>query len=229
MAAWKASGVVEVFDMQTVDFPAEYRGHQTTSSVRYGVGRFGDVIANWVQPVSGSNAFADFLKSHSAGAFALLHRVASLAELDAEVDRMARLNVRVLQRGSMGDDDSRYVLFDTEPEGKYTVGIYFQRANAPLPPAGARKVTQFAFIVRDEAPVSKFWARLGWPEMSITHPVLHALEYRGKSADSKGRFGWMRHGKVPYEWVVPTKRPEHMARSPQRTWGGHSPYGFRCG
>jgi hypothetical protein len=212
LARWKPSGAVEAFDVQTANFQAAYRGQQTESVVRYAAGRFGDVIANWVEPVSGSNAFAGFLKRHGPGVFALLHRAGSPAELDAEVTRMSALGVDVVQSGPMGDDGSRYVLFDTAGEGKYTLGVYYHPAEAPLTGAAPR-VTQFAFIVRDEASVSTYWAKLGWPEMSITHPVLHALEYRGKPANFKSRLGWMRHGTVVYEWIIPEKGPS--------TWHDH--------
>ena len=213
LEGWKPSGAVEVFGVQTADFQTEYRGQQSESAVRFAVGRFGDVLSNWVQPVSGTNAFTDFLKRHGPGVFALMHRVDSIAALEAEVARMSKLGVKVLQRGPMGDDESRYVFFDTAPEGKYTVGIYYQPLTPPAPAAGSPKVTQFAFIVRDEAPVSRYWAKLGWPEMSITHPELHALEYKGAPATFRSRLGWMRHGKVVYEWIVPEKGPS--------TWHDH--------
>ena len=207
VAAWKTSGAVEIFGKQTAEFEAEYRGRTSSSSVYFAAGRFGDVIANWMQPVSGNNAFADFLKTHGPGVFALLHRVPSRSELDAEVARMKSLDVAVLQTGPMGDDDSRYALFDTRREGKYTLGIYYQQQSPPPAPASARKVTQFAFIVHDEKPVAKYWARLGWPDMSITRPELNALDYRGKPGDFKARLGWMRHGRVAYEWIMPEKGP----------------------
>jgi methylmalonyl-CoA/ethylmalonyl-CoA epimerase len=141
------------------------------------------------------------------------HRVPTLAEIETEVARMKSLNVAVLQRGPMGDDGSRYVLFDTRPEGKYTLGIYYQPQSAGSAPPDAKHVTQFAFIVRDDAAVSKYWSKLGWPEMIITHPDLSALEYRGKPAEYRSRLGWMRHGKVPYEWIMPEKGPS--------TWQDH--------
>jgi hypothetical protein len=213
IAAWKPSGVVQLFDIQEINTEGEYQGRQTAMSFRFGVGRFGDVIANWIQPLGGNNAFTDFLKSHGPGVCAIMHRVPAQAELDAEVNRMTGLGVKVLQRGPMGDDDSRYVIFDTRPEGKYAVGIYYMPQEAPPAPSSARKVTQFAFITRDDAPVSKYWAKLGWPEMSITHPDLHALEYRGKPGDFRSRLGWMRHGKVVYEWIMPEKGPS--------TWQDH--------
>jgi methylmalonyl-CoA/ethylmalonyl-CoA epimerase len=213
LAGWKASGVVQVFATESTNFHADYRGARTESTVKYAAGCFGDVVANWLQPVSGSNAFADFLKRHGPGVFALMHRVGSRPELNTEVARMTGLGVKVLQRGSMGDDESEYVLFDTAPEGKYTIGLYYQPGTAPATPASAREVTQFAFIVHDEAPVSKYWAKLGWPDMSITHPQLHGLEYRGKPGDFGARLGWMRHGKVVYEWIVPEKGPS--------TWQDH--------
>jgi hypothetical protein len=181
-------------------------------SFRFAVGRFGDVTANWMQPLGGTNAFTDFLKRHGPGLFTVLHRVPTSAELDAEVKRMAGLGVGILQRGPMGDDGSRYVLFDTHTEGKYTLGIYYMPGEPDLSPS-AHKVTQYAFITRDDGPVSKYWAKLGWPEMSVTHPELHGLEYRGKPADFRSRLGWMRHGKIVYEWIMPEKGPS--------TWQDH--------
>ena len=213
LAAWEPSGVVQVFGKQTADFEADFRGRKIESSVRFAAGRFGNVIANWLQPLSGSDAFAEFLKNHGPGVFALMHRVENIADLESEAARMGALGVSVLQRGSMGDDDSRYILFDTRPRGKYTVGIYYQPGNVPPAPPTARTVTQFAFVVRDEAAVAKYWAGLGWPVMSITHPELHGLEYRGKPGDFRARLGWMRHGKVVYEWIVPEKGPS--------TWHDH--------
>ena len=213
LAAWQPSGVVEVFGTNDVDTNGEYRGKQTEMSFRYAAGRFGDVIANWIQPLGGTNAFTEFLKRHGPGVMGVMHRVPTPSALDAEVKRMAALGVGVLQSGPMGDDESRYAIFDTEPEGKYSLGIYWMPQEAPPAPPTARRVTQFAFILKDEAPVAKYWAKLGWPEMSITHPDLHHLEYRGKPADYKSRLGWLRHGKVVYEWIMPEKGPS--------TWQDH--------
>lgn len=213
VAEWKGSGVVEVSGTRSADFEAEYQGKYGASSVRFAAGRFGDIVANWLEPVSGSNAFADFLKTHGPGVFAVMHQVGSLAEMNAEVTRMKGLGVGVVQRGPMGDDDSSYVLFDTRGEGKYTLGIYWMPQRSGPAPESARKVTQFAFIVRNEGPVAKYWSRLGWPVMSVTHPKLHGLEYKGKPGDFRARLGWMRHGKVAYEWIVPEKGPS--------TWHDH--------
>jgi hypothetical protein len=213
LSAWKASGAVEIFEVQEATFFAEYKGTRGESAVRFGVGRFGDVIANWMQPVSGSNAFSDFLESHGPGVFALLHRVSGATEFSGEIERMKRLGVGVLQQGSMGGPDARYAFFDTRSAGKYTLGIYYGLPPAPPPPPLAPKVTQFAFIANDEEPVAAFWERLGWPRMNVTHPRLHALRYQGQEADFKARLGWMRHGSVPYEWVIPEKGPS--------TWHDH--------
>jgi hypothetical protein len=49
--------------------------------------------------------------------------------------------------------------------------------------------------------------------MSITHPDLHHLEYRGKPAEYRSTLGWMRHGKVTYEWIRPELGPS--------TWQDH--------
>lgn len=148
LAAWKSSGVVEVFaDPQTVGYDAEYKGKATHSTVRFGVGRIGDVLTNWMQPVSGSNAMAAFLERSGGGVFSLLHRVSGADELNREVARMNALGVAVLQRGSMGRPESEYVFFDTQAQGKYTLGIYYQPEQIPAAPSDRPKVTQFAFAI----------------------------------------------------------------------------------
>jgi hypothetical protein len=62
-------------------------------------------------------------------------------------------------------------------------------------------------MVREHEPASKFWAKLGWPEMSVTHGPLSETTYMGKPAEFDAKLGWQRHGKVVYEWILPLKGP----------------------
>jgi catechol 2,3-dioxygenase-like lactoylglutathione lyase family enzyme len=69
-------------------------------------------------------------------------------------------------------------------------------------------------VARDLERVSKFWARLGLPEMSFTHPALWDLRYHGQPGQFDAILGWQRHGSVVYEWIQPTAGPttyvDHM-------------------
>lgn len=216
VAAWEKLGVLRTKAPVEVDAPVTFRGAPTNAPFRWAVGRFGDTTVDFVQPRGGSNAFADFAKRHGQGVMGLLHRVDSVRALETEIARMRGLGVEVLQSSSFADEggrEVRYALFDTEGGGKYTIGvIYVQEGYAgPLTPpaaaAGDRKVTQYAFAVRDLQEVGRYWERLGWPAMEVTVPDTSELEYRGKPGAFGMRLGWHRHGKVPYEWILSTKEP----------------------
>jgi len=135
---------------------------------------------------------------------------------------MKRAGVAILTSSKLGEE-GRYTLFDTEEEGKYVLGLIYGPEGAPgglhgAPEArlNAKKVSQFAFVARDLNTVSKYWVRLGFPEMSFTHPALWDLRYHGQPGQFDAILGWQRHGNVVYEWIQPTKGPttylDHMAK-----------------
>jgi hypothetical protein len=164
---------------------------------------------NWIQPrVEGP--LASVLAGRGEGVFSLMHRVGSLEEMNREVERMAGLGVKTLDRGVVGG--FTYVFFDTAAQGKYVLGLIHGPEH---PPDGAGpRVTQFAFVARDTHAASDYWARLGWPAMDYTHGQLRDLEFRGQPGQFDQELGWQRHGKVVYEWIKPLKGPnvydEHL-------------------
>src|SRR3954451_1252939 len=120
-AGWKGLGVGEADPVQGVKSPVKYRTGTLENRCRWAVGRFGDVTIDLIQPLSNAGAFADFKRRHGdQGVAALVHRVSTRAVLDEEISRMSRLGVDVLERGKVaGSASADYVLFDTEPDGKY--------------------------------------------------------------------------------------------------------------
>jgi hypothetical protein len=181
-------------------------------------GHLGDIAVQWIQPERGANAYSDFLeRHHGAGVFSLVHRAPTRAALDAEVDRMKALGVGILQSESKPDGSMR-VYFDTEPDGKYVLGLTC--AAAPAPPAAEvapdRRVAQYAFTVRRLQPVLEYWSRLGFTDKSTTHPPLWDLRYHETPGQFDAELGWQRHGRVTYEWILPLKGPtvysDHMER-----------------
>ncbi|HET8550836.1 MAG TPA: VOC family protein [Bryobacteraceae bacterium] len=212
VAAWKKTGMLVIADFGTMETEDTLRGQPIKARFRWAVGRFPNVTADFVQPLDGGSAYSEYLKKHGAGVFALIHRVPNAAALNAEVARMEKLGVGVLQR--QGD---AYVMLDTEPGGKYVLGLLNDEpppAPAPLP--SARPVTQYAFAVRDLDAVSKYWSALGWPVMSTNDFTGPDRMYRGNPGRFTMRLGWQRHGKVPYEWILSTRGPnvyeDHLAK-----------------
>ena len=69
------------------------------------------------------------------------------------------------------------------------------------------KINQYAFAIREADEVSEFWAKLGFPEFEIKHPILGDTKYYGEIVDHELIQGWQKHGTVSYEWCIPVKPP----------------------
>ena len=187
-----------------------YRGRPAACTAQVADGHLGDVAVQWVQPIEGCGAYADYLARHGEGVFSLVHRAPSREALQAEIDRLNALGVGTLQSETVPGrrGAATRVYFDTEPQGKYVLGVvqYPDGAEPDAAPAG-RKVAQYAFTVRALAPVLDFWSRLGFAERSVTHPPLWDLRYHQEPGAFDAELGWQRHGRVAYEWILPLKGP----------------------
>ena len=195
---------------------SRFRGSPAPVRARLATAWFGEVQAHFLQPLGGENAFTEFLARHKGGVFSLMHRAPDPAAIRAEIERLAALGVGVLQQGTLPLDEGtfHYVFFDTGREGKYVLGLYAEPGPPSVPDARGPRITQFAFAVRNPEPVSRFWAKLGFPEMTYSRPQMSELVYRGLPGKFDMRLGWQRHGKVPYEWIEPLAGPsayhEHL-------------------
>lgn len=203
---WKKLGLMVVEDIGETNLPVEYRGKNAEARVHWIVGALGDTFIDFVQPLGGENAYSDFLRRHGSGVFALVHQVPSMDSFDAEVERLRTLGVRVLQRGIIDSEgrEVKYAYMDTEPEGKYVVGLT-DYSGSPSPPDNpSARINQFAFVIRDVKAVSAFWQKLGFPPITVSRSSPRELRYRGKPAHYVQDLGFQHHNpKVAYEWCVP--------------------------
>ena len=212
-AGWGKLGFPLLRDFGEVTLPVGYRGEPRSAVVRVAQASFAGLDVFWFQPVSGTNAWSDFLERHGDGIMSVNYAVPSSEALDAEVARLEGLGVGVLQSLEVdaGGGPVRAVHMDTEAGGKYVLGLTTGRVPAPpqaAPPApfGA-KLSQYAVVVRDLGAVSRYWEKLGLPAMEVTHPTLTDLKYHGAPGQFDQRLGWHRHGTVTWEWIVPLKGP----------------------
>lgn len=219
VAGWKTLGFTDIGSVRTVTLDVSYRGAPVTCVAKIADGHLGDVAVQWIQPVQGSNAYSDFLARHGTGMFSLVHAVSTPEALRAEVDRLHALGVGTLQSETATASDGTAIrtYLDTEPQGKYTLGLrYAPHVDPPVAAPPGRKVAQFAFTVRRLEPVLDYWSRLGFTERSTTHPPLWDLRYHDQPGQFDQTLGWQRHGRVVYEWIAPLKGPtvysDHMER-----------------
>jgi hypothetical protein len=207
VAGWQKLGMIEIGAKP-----------KSGEGVRWTVARLGNLAVDFIQPLEDKSVFARYRKNHGQGVMALIHRAPTAIAMEQEVARMKQAGVGTLISGSLGEV-GRYTLFDTAEEGKYVLGLIYGPTGAQGAPEArpdAKKVSQFAFVVRNLEQVSKYWTTLGFPEMSLTHPPLWDLRYHGQPGQFDAILGWQRHGNVMYEWIQPTKGPttylDHMAK-----------------
>jgi hypothetical protein len=205
---WEKVGLIRIESRSDAELPVTFRGKATKAKVRMASGFLGDVRVEWIQPMDGDNAFTEFQEKHRMGIFSLVHRVATPEALQQEKDRLRGLGVSVLQ------SDEHVTYFDTEPEGKYVLGLYYG-PDAPAPgEAPEKKIVQFAFTAHDIKPVSDYWAKLGLGAMAFNKGNLSDVEYWGKPTEIQQGFGWQRGRKIVYEWLSPITTPntfdDHM-------------------
>lgn len=80
---------------------------------------------------------------------------------------------------------TRPTYFDTEAEGKFSLGLVYRPGGMKAIDTGASGrpaiVQHFGVVVRDMPPVSAYWEKLGFPALKIDPiPAREDLIYKGK-------------------------------------------------
>lgn len=188
-------------------------GRPATISTRQVTGRLGNLTVNFLQPAQGqSNSYNDFLKRHKDGIFAVVHEVPTSEAMDEEIQRMAGLGVSVLQQVTFEIDHTAvtYAYFDTEPRGKYVLGLVYWPGGAPKP-LEQKTVSHIAPVVRDAAAVREFWQKLGFPGFALEHATpRNDSRYRGQPLLLAFDVGFQRLGAISYEWIQPPSAPANI-------------------
>ncbi len=210
-AHWDNLGFSQVLVLDTVEARLEQADKKV--QLRLALANLGGAHIAWIQPIGGISLFSDFLTDHGNGAMSLVHRLKGAEQLKDEQDRLSSLGVDILEKFSIftGRGDLKYMLMDTQEEGKYILGFTYGD-HSPWQELTAEnqhqmKINQYAFAIREADEVSDFWAKLGFPEFQINHPVLGDTKYYGELVDHELIQGWQRHGTVAYEWCIPVKPP----------------------
>jgi catechol 2,3-dioxygenase-like lactoylglutathione lyase family enzyme len=199
VAAWQKVGLEEIRDHGRFMMDGSRR-----LAAGFTTGRLGGFAVEILQPDAGDPVYDAFLQRHGEGVFAVLYAVPDRQQLDRETARLGALGVRVLHTLNAGT--AHYTFFDTEPAGKYVLALV-SRPQAETG-AGSAKVTHVGLVIRKAAPVSEFWHRLGFPEMSLADASPREDgRYHGKPLLLPFGVGWQNYSHPTLEWIIPPQDP----------------------
>ena len=204
--AWEALGLSGVRVYTNIRLTGEFRGKPVTIIAWQLTGQLGNLTIDFIQPAEGQeNAYTNFLEQHGDGILAFVHEVQNRQEMEREIARMKAIGVGVLQQLTHGD--ATFTYFDTEPEGKFVLGLVHRPAAASQPPRPLT-VTHFSPVVWNPAAVSAYWQRLGFPAIAMQHLAPRPdSRYKGQPLSLAFDIGQQRYSQFSYEWISPPPNP----------------------
>ena len=209
---WAEIGFSEIEDLKKVKL-ISHGLKDDKGTIKASIAHLGGAKALWIQPLSGETIFSRYLNKNGEGAVALIHKVKNEEQLHEVTQLLARANIGKIATYTLQTKtgDLKYTIMDTKEKGKYFMGFVIDERMENNSYNGNNqqnmKFNQYAFAIKDEIPVSSFWASAGLPEFEITHGPVTDKEYFGRSSDFDMKLGWQRHGTIVYEWIIPLKPP----------------------
>jgi hypothetical protein len=124
---------------------------------------------------------------------------------------MKEKGVGVLQQVTVQRDrvPLTYTYFDTEPEGKFVLGLVYAPGGMRAA-AGPALVSHVSPVVWDAAAVSAYWERLGFPAFPMQHAARAGSRYRDRPLSLAFEVGYQRHTQFLYEWISPPPDPPNI-------------------
>jgi hypothetical protein len=209
LRGWSSLGMSDVHDFGTVAFKGEYHGRPVAGSARLAWGHIGNLSVDMLEPQGGDSAFNAFLSNHGDGIVSLVYEVKGKDDVTKEVERMRALGVQVLQHFRIETDrgPAEFTFFDTEPRGKYVLGLVHWPGGV-APPGAPATVSHIAFAIREAKPVSDYWQQIGFPAMPVSHASPREdSRYHGMPLLLAFDVGWHRYTKPTFEWIIPPHQP----------------------
>jgi len=215
---WQKLGLKNIERTNVTEFTGlVYRGKPVPTTARSAFGHVGNVFIEWIQPVTGSNIYTEFLERHGDGVLALGFAVKSDQELEKQIQYFHSRGVDVVQstewKNAKGTGHGAYL--DTAASGGgLTIVLYHDPGDLAPAPAGIElngapltKFNHYAFVVRDVRKVGEYWQSLGFGGTQIDHNISVDRMYRGQPGKFEMDLGWQRYGDAPLEWIQSTQGP----------------------
>jgi hypothetical protein len=211
--AWAALGLLDIREYPNIQLVGQFRGKPVTIYAWQITGHLGNLTVDMIQPAEGqANAYTSFLAKHGDGILSIVHEIPNPQALEMEIRRMKDKGVAVLQQVTTqhGPVPVTYTYFDTEPEGKFALGLVYAPGGMP-PAVGPTMVSHLSPVVWDAAAASAYWERLGFPAFPMQHAAPRTdSRYRDNELSLVFEVGYQRHTQFPYEWISPPPSPANI-------------------
>jgi hypothetical protein len=207
--AWAALGLSGIQEFPNIQLVGQFRGKPITISAWQITAHLGNLTVDMIQPGEGqANAYNNFLSRHGDGILSIVHEVPTRQALEKEILRMKSKSVGVLQQVTVAN--ATYTYFDTEPEGKFVLGLVYSPGSTQ-PAARPAVVSHFSPVVWDAAAVSAYWEKLGFPAFPMQHASPRPdSRYKGQPLSLAFDVGYQRHTQFRYEWISPPPSPPNI-------------------
>jgi hypothetical protein len=202
--AWSQIGLTDIRPADG-DATGTYRNKPVTFSTKRILANLGDLGVDMVQPAAGDTALSAFSKKHGEGIFSRVYDVPTQEGVRRETRRLADAGVDVLETMTLWGPGGpvTYTFFDTEPKGKYVLGLAYWENGAPAK-GTAHTISHIAPAAYAKSPASEFWERLGFPGLTIEHATPRDdSRYRGKPLSLYFDVGWQHFSQMTLEWIIP--------------------------
>jgi catechol 2,3-dioxygenase-like lactoylglutathione lyase family enzyme len=214
--AWEAMGLTDIQEFVNVPLAVTYKGQVSTVRAWQVTGHIGNLTVDMIQPAEGQhNAYTRFLDRHGDGIFSIVHEVSTEAALKAEIARMKAKGVGVLQQARMPRQNAAFTYFDTEAEGKFSLGLVYRPGGMKAVDSGAAgrpaTVQHFGFVVKDIPSVSAYWQKLGFPKIDMQFiPPRPGSIYKGKEMLLPHYEGGQQYSQFTNYWVASPTTPPNI-------------------
>ncbi|HVN04740.1 MAG TPA: VOC family protein [Bryobacteraceae bacterium] len=209
LEGWSKLCLSDVQAFGRVEFRGDEHGRAVSGHARMAWGHLGNLAVDMLEPERGDPAFDNFLASHGDGIFAIVYEAADRDVIKKEVQRLQALGVPVLEhiRIETGRGPADFTFFDSEPKGKYVLGLVNWPGGA-APKAAPETISHIAFVIREARPVSDYWQHLGFPAMPVAQASPRAdSRYHGMPLLLSFDVGWHRYSQPTFEWIIPPQDP----------------------
>jgi hypothetical protein len=134
-------GLTDIHEYPNIQLTGDFRGKPVTIYAWQITGRLGNLTVDMIQPAEGqANAYTNFLSKHGDGILSVVYEVATRQAMEEEIRRMQKNGVAVLQQVTVLRDrvPLTYTYFDTEPQGKFALGLVYAPGGMPAASGPAR-------------------------------------------------------------------------------------------